>query len=131
SRRSDRPKKKWVPPEGTSLRSVVESKERDIGLRCHDVTCLWGPEDDDESINNPLEESMIKKERMWLRKRGDPGEPACQHRFHPECLLVASRISDPFLEEAISRSDGDEDEELEAGCPFCRVRGVMRRSLWR
>jgi hypothetical protein len=46
-------RKKWVCPEGTSVRSFVEAKEREVGLRCDDLSCMCGPEDDDDSTPPP------------------------------------------------------------------------------
>jgi hypothetical protein len=127
--RSTRPKKKWVAPEGTSLRSVVEAKEREVGLRCDDVSCLWGPEDDDDLST----ELKIREARVWLKKRGSDGllEPSCAHRFHPECLLVAGRVADQHLEEEIKEDGGNDAMLIEAACPFCRGRGALRRDEWK
>ncbi|KAG8753311.1 hypothetical protein FRC14_006148 [Serendipita sp. 396] len=134
--RSRRAKKKWVAPDGASLRSVVEAKERTAGLRCDDVSCWFGPEDDDEEDvdNKP---PKVRPERVLLTKEPKPGgstgdaqrELSCVHGFHPECLLVASRIADSRLNEAIDI--GEEGALLEAACPFCRTHGVMSVAEWR
>lgn len=126
--RTNRPRKKWTPPEGTSLRSVVELKEREVGLRCDDVSCLWAPEDNDDFS----QEIVIRDERVWLKKLGGDGllEPSCKHRFHPECLLVSSRVAEGGLEEEIERP-GEDRELLEVGCPLCRVRGGLTREEWK
>ncbi|KAG8809606.1 hypothetical protein FRC17_003358 [Serendipita sp. 399] len=130
--RSRRTKKKWVLPEGASLRSVVEAKERAAGLRCDDISCWFGPEDDDEEEDEKV--FKVRPERVFLSKPSSQvasghGEPSCMHRFHPECLLVASRVADSQLNEAIDR--GDEGASLEAACPFCRNHGVMSVAEWR
>ncbi|CAG7855193.1 SubName: Full=Related to proteophosphoglycan ppg4-Leishmania braziliensis {ECO:0000313/EMBL:CCA74179.1} [Serendipita indica DSM 11827] len=138
SSRGRRQKKKWVAPEGSSLRSVVEAKEREVGLRCDDVSCLFGPEDEDEEDNGEQVDMGVKPERVYLKKpahsHSDKGEmaaeePACTHRLHPECLLVSSRIADPFLNDAIDKAD--EHDTLEVGCPICRTRGVLSVPEWR
>ncbi|KIM23476.1 hypothetical protein M408DRAFT_77542 [Serendipita vermifera MAFF 305830] len=123
--RSRAPRKKWIAPEGTSLRSVIESKERQVGLRCDDVSCLYGPEDGDEENADV----KIRTERTCLRKNPGSAEPSCMHTYHPECLLVASRVADIGLDREMD-SDGP-DEWLEVGCPFCRVHGGQEKREWR
>ncbi|CCA76543.1 hypothetical protein PIIN_10536 [Serendipita indica DSM 11827] len=115
SLRGRRQKKKWVAPEGLSLPPVVEAKEHE-----------------DEEDNGEQVDMGVRVERIYLKKlahsHSDKGEmaaeePACTPRLHPECLLVSSRIVDPFLKDAIDKAD--EQDTLEVGCPICRTRGVL------
>jgi hypothetical protein len=120
-----RPRRKWVAPEGTSLRSVIESKERQVGLRCDDVSCLWAPEDGDDVTM----EVTIHPDRTYLRKTASDGVASCTHRYHPECLLVASRVAEAGLDREIDAVGGE--EWLEVACPFCRVHGGQEKSEWK
>jgi len=146
-------RKKWVCPEGTSVRSLVEAKEREVGLRCDDLSCMCGPEDDEESpagASPPLSSSSLATEQIYLhkplsapekRRMREEGvrvkESACAHAFHAECLVVSARSFDPGLrerEELWAQSHiGNEAEEveIEITCPRCRVRGVLTLSEWR
>jgi hypothetical protein len=124
-RSAPRPRKKWVAPEGTSLRSVIESKERQVGLRCDDVSCVWAPEDeDDEAVD-----LKIHPDRTYLRKTMDDTDASCVHRYHPECLLVASRVAEAGLDREIDSAEGG--AWLEVACPFCRVHGGQEKSEWK
>ena len=123
--RNRAPRKKWVAPEGTTLRSVIESKERQVGLRCDDVSCLWGPEDEDE-LDADIK---FRADRTYLHKALNDNEASCGHRFHPECLLVSSRIADAGLDREMNNPGSG--EWLEVGCPFCRVHGGLEKREWR
>ena len=148
------PRKKWVCPEGTSVRSLVEAKEREVGLRCDDVSCMCGPEDDDDASTSPSSPSSLvpsPAERIYLHKplpalekrrmRVDGvrvRESACAHAFHAECLVVSARSFDPGLRErevlwAQRHAGGeivDADVEVEIACPRCRARGVLTMCEW-
>ena len=153
-------RKKWVCPEGTSVRSLVEAKEREVGLRCDDLSCMCGPEDDDDfstTSSSPSSSSPLlvpsPAERMYLhkplstlekRRMKEEGvrvrESACAHAFHAECLVMSARSCDPGLrerEELWARSDSNssgaaegEEVEIEIACPRCRVRGVLTLNEW-
>ena len=120
-------RKKWVCPEGTSVRSLVEAKEREVGLRCDDLSCIRGPEDDDDvptptptptptpallpppSPTSSAERMYLHKplaapERRRMRAEGvRVRESACAHAFHPECLVLSARSCDPGLREREER----------------------------
>ena len=66
-------RKKRVCPEGTRVRSLVEAKEREVGLRCDDLSCMCGPEDgaeDDVATAPalPLASLSSAAERVYLHK---------------------------------------------------------------
>ena len=145
-------RKKWVCPEGTSVRSLVEAKEREVGLRCDDLSCMCGPEDDDDlptisSSLSPAERIYLHKPLSTLEKRRMKEEgvrvrqSACAHAFHAECLVMSARSFDPGLrgrEELWAQSDNNtsgateaEEVEIEIACPRCRVRGVVTLNEWR
>ena len=154
-------RKKWVCPEGTSVRSLVEAKERQVGLRCDDLSCMCGPEDDDDppttsSSLSSSSQSLVPSpgERVYLhkphstfekRRMREEGvrvrESACAHAFHAECLVMSARSFDPGLqgrEELWAQSsrsfDGaaeGEEVEIEIACPRCRIRGVLTLTEWR
>jgi Ring finger domain len=113
-------RKKWVCPEGTSVRSLIEAKEREVGLRCDDLCCMCGPDDDDDPavpplsssfspsallVLSPAERTYLHKplsapEKRRMRKEGvRVRESACAHAFHAECLVVSARSYDPGLRE--------------------------------
>jgi hypothetical protein len=92
------------------------------------VSCLWGPEDDDD----PEDRKTVRMERVFLKKRTEgSGAPTstCTHRFHPECLLVSTRISEPMIDNEMG--EGTEHEAIEVSCPRCRTRGAMEKAEWR
>jgi hypothetical protein len=151
-------RKKWVCPEGTSVRLLVEAKEREVGLRCDDLSCMCGPEDDDDSPTTSSSPSLstpslvpLPAERIYLhkplsslekRRMREEGvrvrESACAHAFHAECLVMSARSFDPGLrerEERWSQSDisgvAAEEFEIEIACSRCRVRGVLTLNEWR
>jgi hypothetical protein len=141
-------RKKWVCPEGTSVRLLVEAKEREVGLRCDDLSCMCGPEDDDDppitsSSPSPAERIYLHKPLSTLEKRcmKEEGvrvkESACAHAFHAECLVMSARSFDPSLrerEDLWAQTSGTaeaEEVEIEIACPRCRVRGVVTLTEWR
>ena len=143
-------RRKWVCPEGTSVRSLVEAKEREVGLRCDDLSCMCGPEDDAPTAPAlPLASPSSTVERVYLHKaRLAPEgrrmaeeadavrvrESTCAHAFHAECLVVSARSYDSGLRAredpwARSRAGGaaevaDGEVEIEIACPRCRARGL-------
>lgn len=152
-------RKKWVCPEGTSVRSLVEAKEREVGLRCDDLSCMCGPEDDDDapaaasppSASSPsrapppaervyLHKALSALEKRRMREEGvRVRESACAHAFHAECLVVSARSCDPALREredlwAQRHAGGeaeDADAEVEIVCQRCRARGMLTLCEWR
>ena len=121
SNSNNRPqRKKWVCPEGTSVRSLVEAKERQVGLRCDDLSCMCGPEDDDDPpittssspsssslslVPSPADRIYLHKplstfEKRRMREEGvRVKESTCAHAFHAECLVMSARSFDPGLRE--------------------------------
>jgi len=133
-------RRKWVCPEGTSVRSLVEAKEREVGLRCDDLSCMCGPEDDDDSpttssssssspssslpsfLPSPAERTFLHKTLSTIEKRrmSEEGvrvrESACAHAFHADCLVMSARSFDPGLrsrEELWAQSNSNSEAEAE------------------
>ena len=91
------------------MRSLVEAKEREVGLRCDDLSCIRGPEDDDEvptptpaPLPPPPPASGVPPraaaahERRRMRAEGvRVRESACAHAFHPEGLVLSARCCGP------------------------------------
>lgn len=105
------------------MRQRVEQRERDVGLRCDDVSCGLAPEDDD-----PLPENVDTK-MVRLRRVGatEEGETACAHRFHAGCLVSAERVAG--WGDGTRGGDMD-DGRVQVACPACRVVGEVRREEW-
>ncbi|KAH9924342.1 uncharacterized protein BXZ73DRAFT_50550 [Epithele typhae] len=124
ARRSSSPQEKppWAPPPppGPTLRQVVERNEREMGLRCSDVSCGIGPSDDDDCSASP---ALAPACQIAIRKAGAAGV-ACEHRFHPACLVAAERVAGWAV------GEHDAGEAVEAACPVCRSAGVIPRAEW-
>ncbi|CDO69872.1 hypothetical protein BN946_scf184884.g31 [Trametes cinnabarina] len=124
------PKRKWTlpPPPGPTLRQMVERNEREMGLRCSDVSCGLGPSDDDPTTMfdaTALRQISIRPLKSDASRR----EAICEHKFHPSCLVSAERVA------GWGREDKKEDhedvaEDVEVSCPVCRAVGVISRLDW-
>ena len=70
---------------------------------------------------------------------------ACEHRFHPACLVTSARVAGEGDEEkrigvAMTKKtaeagrdeDGEEEEEedIPISCPVCRAEGSLKRREW-
>lgn len=117
SRPSER--KQWLLPEGcgASIRQRVEEKERQLGLRCYDPSCGFGPTDESPAILGDT------KERVSIRKVGTPGPLACEHTFHTGCLVSAARV-------AGFGPEGPADGDVEVPCIVCRTHGYVEKDAW-
>ncbi|KAI0772273.1 hypothetical protein BC629DRAFT_1262477, partial [Irpex lacteus] len=125
------PKREWTvpPPPGPTLRARVERKERELGLRCWDVSCGLGPTDEDPVPGvdaRGVRQVYIKP----LSKEGEE-ERVCEHSFHPACLVSAERVAG--WNGADQKKDLEregEEREVQVSCPVCRAVGVISREDW-
>ncbi|PIL22703.1 hypothetical protein GSI_15396 [Ganoderma sinense ZZ0214-1] len=121
-------KRPWAPPPapGPTLRQVVERNEREMGLRCSDVSCGLGPSDEEPE---PAGSSAVGQVAISAVGDGDGdegGKPVCEHTFHSACLVSAERVAGWGQEVADVREGGD----VEVSCPVCRAHGVISREKW-
>lgn len=147
------PKPQWTlpPPPGLTLHERVEKRERELGLRCSDMSCGLGPTDEDPipvsdvgSISQvgirPLKEKGTDSGKGKERKVEAVGLPenepverqeefVCGHKFHPACLVVAERVAG-WGGEDIVKEEKTGDEEVEVSCPVCRAVGCITRDEW-
>ena len=120
-----REKKQWTPPPapGATLRSRVEEREREVGLRCCDTSCGVGPSDED-----PFPDvSGLSMKQVSIRPPANSlimGTSVCSHTFHPACLVSAERVAGWGEEDKI------EQREVEVSCPHCRAVGCVSREEW-
>lgn len=116
------PRREWTLPaaSGPSLRSRVEDKEREAGLRCFDPSCCVGPSDEDPIGNEIVKQISIR------HLEGDSLSSAsvCTHTFHPACIVVGERIRGTAAE---SRREG---QSVDVHCPVCRAAGNIDRLEW-
>ena len=102
----------------------MERKERELGLRCSDISCGLAPTDED-----PL--PVIDPQtihRIALRSPKDQ-EHVCEHAFHPACLVSAERVAG-WSGADQKREVGGGEEEVQVSCPSCRAVGVISREDW-
>ena len=123
-RPSPREKKQWTPPPapGPTLRSRVEQREREVGLRCCDASCGVGPSDEDP-VPDVSGSSMKQLSIRPLPNSLAMGTSVCPHTFHPACLVSAERVA----------GWGGEDKKenlVEVSCPNCRAVGCVSREEW-
>ncbi|RPD62587.1 hypothetical protein L226DRAFT_482339 [Lentinus tigrinus ALCF2SS1-7] len=121
-------KRQWTPPPapGPTLRQVVERNERDVGLRCSDISCGLGPSDDDPVSSIDL--SSLRQ--ITIRPpKSDTSGSVCEHKFHPACLVSAERVTGWGHEVKTGEPAGDEGE-VEVSCPVCKAMGVISRLEW-
>ncbi|KAF8574986.1 hypothetical protein K439DRAFT_1665239 [Ramaria rubella] len=126
-----RERKKWTAPEpvGKSLRQRVEEKERELGLRCDDMVCDVAPSDED-----PVPECGGRGvRRIKIRAAYDGCGRACEHVFHPACLVTSARVAgvrgEGDGEDAVVQG-GEAEAELQVSCPVCRAVGSLNRGEW-
>jgi len=111
--------KKWILPEGrgAGVRQRVEEKEQQLGLRCFDPSCGFGPTDESPLIIGE------KKERISINKQGTSLERACGHAFHTGCIVSAARV-------AGFGPAGPAEGDVEVPCIVCRTHGYVEKDAW-
>ncbi|GJE91628.1 hypothetical protein PsYK624_077780 [Phanerochaete sordida] len=123
-------KRKWTPPPapGPTLRERVERKERELKLRCADVSCGLGPSDEDPL---PVVDPRTIRQVALRPAKGqtDGRERVCEHTFHPACLVSAERVAG-WSGADQKREVEDGEEEVQVSCPICRAVGVISREDW-
>lgn len=125
------PKRKWTLPSapGPTLRQLVERNEREMGLRCSDVSCGLGPSDEDPTTTF----NTAALRRVSIRPLKDDGsgkQAVCEHQFHPSCLVSAERVAGWGGEDKKEERENNEGEDVEVSCPVCRAVGVISRLDW-
>ncbi|KAI0657265.1 hypothetical protein C8Q70DRAFT_902304, partial [Cubamyces menziesii] len=124
------PVRKWTlpPPPGPTLRQLVERNERELGLRCSDVSCGLGPSDDDPTTT--FDTTALRQISIRPLKSDTSGrEAVCEHKFHPSCLVSAERVAGWGGEDKKEERE-NEGEDVEVSCPVCRAVGVISRLDW-
>ena len=119
-----RERKQWTVPAapGPTLRSRVEQREREVGLRCSDTSCGIGPSDEDP-FPEMSDASMKQLSIRPLPNSTVPSTSVCSHTFHPACLVSAERVA--------GWGGEDKKEQLvEVSCPNCRAVGCVERNEW-
>ncbi|PCH39821.1 hypothetical protein WOLCODRAFT_136508 [Wolfiporia cocos MD-104 SS10] len=120
-------KRQWTPPAppGLTLRQRVERRERELGLRCWDVSCGLGPSDEDPV---PVIDPAVMRQ-VAIRPLGsaDANARVCEHTFHPSCLVSAERVAGWGAEDKTEEKEG---EEVQVSCPVCRAVGAISRTDW-
>lgn len=122
-------KRQWTPPPppGATLRERVERKEREMGLRCSDISCGLGPTDEDPV---PVVDPRAVRQ-IYIRPlpgKGDPNAHVCEHQFHPACLVSAERVAGWSGADQKREVEGEED--VEVSCPVCRAVGCISHEDW-
>lgn len=130
------PKRPWAPPPapGPTLRQRIERREREAGLRCHDISCGLGPSDEDPFAGE-LDEAGRKDSQLAIISklvkdkdndgRVSEGKPVCEHLFHSSCLVSAERVKLRGAETVVG-----EDGCVEISCPVCRSVGCVTKEQW-
>ncbi|KAF5393633.1 hypothetical protein D9757_000053 [Collybiopsis confluens] len=133
-------RRQWIPPPpGLSLRQTIEKREREAGMRCWDVSCGVGPVDEDPFVTasgDQRRQVMIRRVAATAPQEGDlkgkgKGKPAerqyaCDHSFHPSCLVSAQRASLNGFQEVIA----EDGKYLEVSCTVCRTPGMLPKEDW-
>ena len=119
-------KRQWTPPvgPGPTLRERVERKERELGLRCADISCGLGPSDED-----PTPVVDARQVRQVALRAADGGQ-ACEHTFHAACLVSAERVAGWSGADAKREVGEGEEEQVQVSCPVCRAGGCISREDW-
>lgn len=123
-------KRQWVapPPPGPTLRARVEKKERELGLRCSDISCGLGPSDEDPV---PIVDPRVIRQvaiKPLEKERLDGDDRVCEHAFHPACLVSAERVAG--WNGADEKQEKEGEEEAQVSCPVCRAVGAISREDW-
>ena len=135
-------RKEWTlpPPPGLTLRQRVEKKEREAGLRCSDISCEFGPTDEDPTPEvsagyNTEDVSTMPKALKQVSMRAAKGDTlvgvqsaVCEHRFHPACLVRSERVNGWVRSDDVEK--GHVMEEVSVECPVCRAGGYISRQEW-
>lgn len=123
-------KRQWTPPAppGPTLRERVERKERELGLRCSDISCGLGPSDEDPL---PVVDPRTIRQVALRPPKGQEArrDRVCEHTFHPACLVSAERVAG-WSGADQKREVEDGEEEVQVSCPVCRAVGVISREDW-
>jgi hypothetical protein len=130
---SSRPPREYLPsaPPGLTLRQRVEKLEREHGLRCWEPTCGLAPHDDEPELGvferqahvlKPLPEAKGKGREV----SGDDRERACEHTYHPSCLVSSQRVRAVTHNEEID----ERADEIPVICEVCRTPGVVEQGVW-
>ncbi|KAH8832745.1 hypothetical protein DL96DRAFT_675777 [Flagelloscypha sp. PMI_526] len=134
------PRREWVPPEPTAptFRAKVEQKERATGMRCWDMSCGIGPSDDDpastsaQAVSSTPQIRIRKNSSSALPSSGKgkereedhgPVEYACEHSFHPSCLVSATRVALSVRGVSVEPERDEQSGDVHLHCPVCRVDG--------
>lgn len=122
-------KRPWAPPPapGPTLRQVVERNEREMGLRCSDVSCGLGPSDEEPDPASSTGTSAVHQIAISTLAEGSDGKAVCEHTFHPACLVSAERVAGWGQEAADAEGGGG---DVEVSCPVCRAHGVISHGEW-
>lgn len=123
-RSQPRERKQWTlpPAPGPTLRSRVEQREREAGLRCSDISCGIGPSDEDP-FPKVSDASMKQLSIRPLPRSSSLSTSVCSHTFHPACLVSAERV-------AGWGGEDKEGEQVEVACPTCRTIGCVSKEEW-
>ena len=100
-----------------------ERKERELGLRCSDISCGVGPTDEDPI---PVIDPRAVRQ-IHLRPLTGDGN-VCEHMFHPACLVSAERVAG--WSGADQKREVEGEENVEVSCPVCRAVGCISRVDW-
>ncbi|KAJ7583454.1 hypothetical protein C8J56DRAFT_1028407 [Mycena floridula] len=119
-------KKKWTLPAapGPTLRQRIERREREAGLRCHDMSCGIGPSDEDPLVELSDDNKRQLPNRLPHETASTETPNACSHTFHPSCLVSAQRVALRGAEEKVVGDD------VEISCPVCKADGVVLKAEW-
>ncbi|KAH9480695.1 hypothetical protein JR316_0007295 [Psilocybe cubensis] len=122
--RAPRPRKDWTlpPAPGPTLRQRIERREREAGLRCHDVSCGIGPSDEDP-YGTEIAGAAAGMKQLSIMSKEDKSE-LCSHTFHGPCLVTAERVALRGADAII------EDGNVEVSCPVCRGTGCVSKADW-
>ncbi|THH32411.1 hypothetical protein EUX98_g1777 [Antrodiella citrinella] len=122
------PKPQWIipPPPGPTLRQRIEKRERELGLRCWDISCGLGPTDEDPEPTPGIDVTKVRQ--IGIHRSGGT-EDVCEHKFHSACLVSAERVAGWGGEDEKEEKEG-EGGEVEVSCPVCRAVGCVTREEW-
>ncbi|KAF8591428.1 hypothetical protein K439DRAFT_894675 [Ramaria rubella] len=116
----------WTLPDppDRSLREHIEDKERELGLRCLDATCIFGPTDENPHVESP---GTMRKISIKAAEKNN-----CQHMLHSACLVLSARVAG--WKRVSSNSTSPQEREnfsaAEVSCPSCRAVGTVSREEW-